>query len=67
MQSLDSMVLTSNMFAFCDTRELYDKAGSYGIQGPTSAFVKEAYGIYSGVIGLPLYETRILLYRAVLI
>jgi len=39
------------------TREAHDKAGAYGIQGHAGAFVKHIDGSYSGVMGLPLYET----------
>ncbi len=38
-----------------------DKAGSYGIQGRGALFVKSIQGSYSGVMGLPIYETRLLL------
>ena len=40
-----------------------DKAGAYGIQGRAGAFVAEIRGSYSGVMGLPLYETALLLRR----
>jgi septum formation protein len=40
-----------------------DKAGAYGIQGRAGAFVAEIRGSYSGVMGLPLYETELLLRR----
>ena len=39
------------------TSEAHDKAGAYGIQGHAGAFVKHLEGSYSGVMGLPLYET----------
>lgn len=39
------------------TNEAHDKAGAYGIQGHAGAFVKHIEGSYSGVMGLPLYET----------
>jgi len=39
------------------TSEAHDKAGAYGIQGHAGAFVKHIDGSYSGVMGLPLYET----------
>lgn len=38
-----------------------DKAGAYGIQGRAARFVVELRGSYSGVMGLPLYETGDLL------
>lgn len=34
-----------------------DKAGAYAIQGRAAAFVSDLQGSYSGVVGLPLYET----------
>lgn len=40
-----------------------DKAGGYGIQGLGAQFVKGIRGSYSGVVGLPLYETTQLLSR----
>ena len=38
-----------------------DKAGSYAIQGRAAMFVTNLSGSYSGVMGLPLYETAELL------
>lgn len=38
-----------------------DKAGGYGIQGRGGIFVAELEGSYSGVVGLPVYETAELL------
>jgi len=46
---------------YCDSDEPFDKAGGYGIQGRAGAFVKRIKGSYSGVVGLPLWETRQLL------
>jgi septum formation protein len=43
------------------TGEGDDKAGAYGIQGRAGRFVVELRGSYSGVMGLPLYETGLLL------
>lgn len=45
------------------TGEADDKAGAYGIQGRAAQFVIEIRGSYSGVMGLPLYETAELLQR----
>jgi len=41
--------------------ECDDKAGAYAIQGRAARFVAELRGSYSGVMGLPLYETSELL------
>ena len=43
------------------TGEPTDKAGGYAIQGFGALFVTEIRGSYSGVMGLPLYETAVLL------
>jgi septum formation protein len=43
--------------------ECDDKAGAYAIQGRAARFVVELRGSYSGVMGLPLYETGVLLDR----
>ena len=45
------------------TREWGDKAGGYAIQGRAARFITELRGSYSGVMGLPLYETAQLLER----
>ena len=39
---------------YISTEEPYDKAGGYAIQGRFSAFIKEIYGDYSNVVGLPV-------------
>lgn len=46
---------------YCDSTEPFDKAGAYAIQGAAGAFVKHINGSYSGVVGLPLWETAQLL------
>ncbi len=42
---------------YCDTAEPYDKAGGYGIQGMAARFIEHISGSYSGIMGLPLFET----------
>ena len=49
--------------AYVATGEPLDKAGAYGIQGRAAAFIAELRGSYSGVMGLPLYETAAMLRR----
>lgn len=49
--------------AYCATGEPFDKAGGYGIQGHAAVFIEELKGSYSGVAGLPLFETATLLGR----
>jgi septum formation protein len=48
---------------YLHTREYADKAGGYAIQGQAGAFVEHLSGSYSGVMGLPLFETVQLLQR----
>ena len=43
--------------AYLETSEADDKAGAYAIQGCAAQFVAALEGSYSGVMGLPLYET----------
>jgi len=50
--------------AYAATGEPLDKAGAYGIQGPAACFVERLEGSYSGVMGLPLFETADLLAQA---
>lgn len=47
--------------AYITSGEPFDKAGGYGIQGRAAAFVEHLSGSYSGVMGLPLCDTAILL------
>ncbi|WP_109260108.1 Maf family protein [Hyphobacterium indicum] len=47
--------------AYVASNEWQGKAGGYGIQGMAEAFVMRLAGSYSGVMGLPLYETANLL------
>lgn len=49
--------------AYIQTKEPMDKAGAYGIQGLGGQFIAHLDGSYSGVMGLPLYETAQLLGR----
>jgi septum formation protein len=50
--------------AYWETGEPCDKAGAYAIQGRAAVFIAELRGSYSGVMGLPLFETAELLSEA---
>lgn len=49
---------------YCQTDEPMDKAGAYAVQGSTGQYIRRIEGSYSGVMGLPLFETAELLRRA---
>lgn len=48
---------TAEIEAYVASREWKGKAGGYGIQGRAGAFILGLEGSYTGVVGLPLYET----------
>lgn len=48
---------------YVSTGEPMDKAGAYGIQGRAGLFVAHLAGSYTGVMGLPIYESGVLLKR----
>jgi septum formation protein len=50
--------------AYWDTGEPRDKAGGYAVQGAAAVFIEALSGSYSGVMGLPLFETAELLRAA---
>ena len=50
--------------AYLDSGEWHGKAGGYAIQGRAEALVRMLQGSHSGVMGLPLFETRALLRAA---
>jgi septum formation protein len=49
---------------YCTLPEPYDKAGAYAIQGHAARFIRHIAGSYSGIMGLPLFETAQLLQQA---
>jgi septum formation protein len=53
----------TSLRAYCATKEPYDKAGAYGVQGYAAQFIEFISGSYSGIMGLPLFETSRLLQR----
>jgi septum formation protein len=50
--------------AYCRSGEYRGKAGAYAIQGLGGVFVESLYGSYTGVVGLPVFETAGLLRAA---
>ncbi|WP_058616711.1 Maf family protein [Tepidimonas taiwanensis] len=50
--------------AYVASGEPFGKAGAYGIQGHAGLWVRRLCGSYTGVVGLPAYETAALLRRA---
>ena len=51
----------SEISAYVASGEPFDKAGAYAIQGAAAAFASHLTGSYTGVVGLPLFETAQLL------
>ncbi|HUQ27686.1 MAG TPA: Maf family protein [Usitatibacter sp.] len=47
--------------AYVQTGEPFDKAGAYAVQGRAATFIERIEGSYTGIMGLPLYETTGLL------
>src|SRR5690606_38040651 len=69
-QAVDALSRTSVEFrrlsdeeilAYWESGEPRDKAGAYAVQGRGALFVRRINGSYSGVVGLPVYETARLL------
>jgi septum formation protein len=60
MAELSSSVIE----AYVASGEPHDKAGAYGIQGLAGTFIRRIDGSYSGVMGLPVFETAALLKHA---
>jgi septum formation protein len=58
------MPLTDDMIStYIATGEHVDKAGSYAIQGLAGNWIARIEGSYTGVMGLPVHETAMLLDR----
>lgn len=47
--------------AYARSKEPFGKAGGYAVQGFAASFISRIEGSYSGIVGLPLYETAQLL------
>jgi septum formation protein len=54
----------AEMHAYWASGEPLDKAGGYAVQGFGAVFIEHLRGSYSGVMGLPLFETAQLLAAA---
>lgn len=50
--------------AYVDSGEPFGKAGAYAVQGAAATMIRRIEGSYSGIMGLPLHETALLLRRA---
>ncbi len=51
----------SEVQAYVDSGEPLDKAGAYAVQGRAASFISHMPGSYSGIMGLPMFETAQLL------
>jgi len=51
----------AELLAYCQSHEPHDKAGGYAVQGLAAIFIEKISGSYSGIMGLPLFETSQLL------
>ncbi len=52
---------TAQIKAYVDSGEPMGKAGAYGVQGRAAAHIEQIRGSYSGIMGLPLFETAAVL------
>lgn len=50
-------IAPAELAAYCQTGEYRGKAGAYAIQGLAAVFVESLRGSYTGVVGLPVFET----------
>ena len=56
-------ITADRIASYVETGEPFDKAGAYAIQGRAGGFVERIEGSYSGIMGLPLFETVQLLVK----
>lgn len=54
MKRLDAAEIAAHL----ESGEWKGKAGGYGVQGRAGAYIENLIGSYTGVVGLPVYETR---------
>ena len=55
---------TAEIEAYVASREPFGKAGGYAIQGRAAAWIERIDGSYTGIMGLPLHDTALMLRRA---
>ena len=60
-----SILRNEDINRYINTKEPYDKAGAYGIQGKGSLFVEEINGCYYNVVGLPLNKINKMLRNSI--
>ncbi|MEJ8848176.1 Maf family protein [Variovorax rhizosphaerae] len=58
------VVSRKDIAAYVASGEPLGKAGAYAVQGRAAAFIEHMTGSYSGIMGLPMYETNALLRQA---
>jgi septum formation protein len=58
-----ALMTKAQIARYVDTGEPMGKAGSYGVQGMAAGMIERISGSYSGIMGLPLFETTQLLRR----
>ena len=57
-------LLRAEVDAYIATGEPFDRAGAYAIQSAAATWIERIEGSYSGIMGLPLFETAALLREA---
>jgi septum formation protein len=55
---------TALIDAYVASGEPFGKAGAYAVQGAIAGWIEHVEGSHSGIMGLPLFETRQLLHKA---
>ena len=57
MTNPDPDIMTKAMNRYDKAMQDFDKAGGYAVQGLAGAFITHIEGSYSGIVGLPVFET----------
>ena len=61
MTDPDPDVMSKAMTRYDKAMQDFDKAGGYAVQGRAAVLIERIEGSYSGIMGLPLFETAQLL------